>query len=273
MSLLRAGLIGEHISRTRLPAAFQILCDAHDVTLEFYLIDSAEEPAHDFDATVHGLRSRGWTGVTVTHPFKTRAARYAEDGMHPEVAHLGACNTLVFGEYVTGFNTDYTGFLAAIADVTDPGVVVMAGAGGVARALGAALVERGARALLIYDRDRVRAEDLAFSIGPPARAIPSQAFDDAVRGADGLVNATPMGMVEYPGSAFVPDLIGGQAWAFDAVYTPTDTVFLNAAAGAGLRCITGFDLFAQMALRSFAAYTGITPDPVAMLPKLEGLRP
>ena len=29
MSILKAGLIGEHISRTRLPLALEIMCDLH----------------------------------------------------------------------------------------------------------------------------------------------------------------------------------------------------------------------------------------------------
>ena len=171
---LSAGLIGAHISRTRLPAALEIMCDSAGIALEFELIDTGNMPGFDFDAAVHGLRDRGWTGVTVTHPYKTNAARYAEDGMHPGVAHLGACNTLVFGEYVTGYNTDFTGFLVAFEGVAERGPVVMAGAGGVARSIGAALVQLGVQDLAIYDPDTLRAKDLAFSIGPPARAIPSQ---------------------------------------------------------------------------------------------------
>ena len=270
---LRAGLIGSNISRTRLPAALEIMCEAHGISLEFELIDTAELKSFDFDATVHGLINRGWSGVTVTRPYKTNAARYAEDGMHPDVAHLGACNTLVFGDYLIGYNTDYTGFMAAFERVEDRGPVVMVGAGGVARSIGAALVALGVKDLAIYDTDTLRAKDLAFSIGPPARAIPVSALHDTVRTASGLVNATPVGMVEYPGSAFDPTLIGGQVWAFDAVYTPTDTAFLNASQAAGLECVTGFDLFRHMAIRSFAAYTGFAVDADDILPKLEALRP
>ena len=270
---LKTGLVGAHIARSRFPQALQIMCDAHGLALEFELIDTADLKRFDFDAAIHGLINRGWTGVAVTHPHKTQAARYADEGMHPDAARLGAANTLVFGEYVTGQNTDYTGFLAAFEDVTVKGPVVMAGAGGVARAIGAALVKLGASDLAIYDRDTVRAKDLAFSIGPPARPIPSNAFGPAVRAASGLVNATPMGMADYPGSAFDTADLGGQDWAFDAVYTPTDTEFLKAAARAGLRLITGFDLFRHMALGSFAALTGLTPDPARILPRLEALRP
>lgn len=80
-------------------------------------------------------------------------------------------------------------------------------------------------------------------------------------------------MREYPGSAFEPGLLGPQAWAFDAVYTPTDTAFLMEAKAAGLATLSGFSLFQHMAIGSFAAYTGITPDADAVLPKLDALRP
>ena len=72
---LKAGLIGAHISRTRLPAALQIMCEAHEMALEFELIDTAELAAFDFDATVHGLTNRGWTGVTVTRAWSLRWSR------------------------------------------------------------------------------------------------------------------------------------------------------------------------------------------------------
>lgn len=270
---LRAGLIGAHISHSLFPAALEMMCAEQGIVLEFELIDTADQTGFDFDAALHGLRQRGWRGVSVTHPFKTNAARYAEEGMHPDVAHLGAANLLIFGEYLIGHNTDYSGFLSAFARVRDRGPVVMAGAGGVARAIGPALAALGVADLAIFDRDRVRAEDLAFSIGPPARPIPANAVKEAVRAASGLVNATPMGMVEYPGAAFDLRLIGDQIWAFDAVYRAGETEFLRSAAKAGLQLVTGFDLFAHMAIDSFSAYTGESPDLNLILPKLEMLRP
>ena len=77
----------------------------------------------------------------------------------------------------------------------------------------------------------------------------------------------------HPGTAFDPALLGPQSWAFDAVYTPTDTTFLTDAAVRGLKVLTGFDLFRFMALETFRIYTGIAPDPARILPALDPLRP
>ncbi|MCG6902146.1 MAG: shikimate dehydrogenase [Rhodobacter sp.] len=275
MGILKAGLIGEHISRTRLPLALDIMCKMHGLTLDFELIDTADRPGFDFVATVDGLRAAGWTGVTVTHPYKTNAAAYAGAGMLAGLRGLGASNTLVFSDPLVGHNTDFTGFTGAWrAQMTrPPGRVAMAGAGGVARALGPALAQLGATDIAVWDMDRTRAQTLVDLIGPVSRVVQVDDAPDITARADGLVNATPLGMREYPGSAFDAALLGPQTWAFDAVYTPTDTAFLTAARAAGLATLSGFALFQHMALGTFAAYTGIVPDAAVVLPKLDALRP
>ena len=272
MRILRAGLIGQHISRTRLPAALGILCDAAGWTLEFDLIDTADIADFDLFATLDQMRSDGWTGVTITHPFKADAADYAGRAMHADARHLGAANTLVFGDDICGYNTDFTGFLSAFKALENtPGRTVMIGAGGVARAIAPALIQLGATDLAISDADPHRAKALADRIGPPARAITGPAR--AIADADGLVNATPLGMVEYPGSAFDLAKIGPQSWAFDAVYTPVWTPFLTDARSKGLKTLTGFDLFRAMAVRSFQAYTGIMVDDPDVAHALDQLQP
>jgi shikimate dehydrogenase len=273
---LRASLIGEHIQKTRLPAALQIMCDEAGIELAFDLIDTALSGRFDFNRKVTELIEAGWTGVTVTHPFKIDAAQYAGDGMTGEAANLGAANTLVFDNPLKGFNTDHSGFLGAWRHnmgADNPGRVAMAGAGGVAQAIGPALIELGARKISLWDVVPEKAQALADKIGPKAVAVPAQEAPQAVREADGIVNATALGMAQYPGSAIAPALLGGQRWAFDAVYTPTNTEFLMAAEEAELCRISGFDLFRHMAIGSFEAYTGIRPDAEKTLAKLAALKP
>lgn len=276
MSVLRMGLIGANISRTRLPHALEIMCADHGMTLDFTPIDTDLIEDFDFVDCVRGLIAEGWTGVTVTHPYKTAAAEFAGEGMDASVAHLGASNTLVFGDEVSGWNTDYLGFLAAwksVMGARTPGKVAMAGAGGVARALAPALVQLGANEITVWDPSPGMAEALVAIAGTRARSVSMEDSTEAIRAADGLVNATALGMGGHPGSAFAADLIGTQGWAFDAVYTPTDTAFLRACEARGLAILSGFDLFRFMAMETFRVYTGFTSDPAATLPKLATLRP
>ncbi|MEM6635213.1 MAG: shikimate dehydrogenase [Pseudomonadota bacterium] len=280
MTVLRAGLIGSHIGNSRFSAALRHMCADLGIDLSFTPIDTAGRPNFAFDTTVRSLIDQGWDGVTVTHPHKPEAARVAGARMAEEVRHLGAANILMFdrhaGHIASGHNTDFSGFLGAWQarfGTAAPGRVAMAGAGGVAEALGAALIALGAETLTIWDTVPDRAEGLARRLGAHASAVPAHRARDAVAGATGLVNATPLGMAYQPGMAFQADDIGPQSWAFDAVYTPTDTRFLRAAAARGLSCLTGFDLFSHMAVRSFQVYTGITPDAEKAIAALAPLKP
>jgi shikimate dehydrogenase len=69
-------------------------------------------------------------------------------------------------------------------------------------------------------------------------------------------------------------LAAGQLrWAFDAVYTPVWTPFLQGARAAGLRCLTGFDLFKAMAIGTFEACSGHPLVTSEILPLLDVLHP
>ncbi|MGR3659949.1 MAG: shikimate dehydrogenase family protein [Paracoccaceae bacterium] len=273
---LTGGLIGENISRSRLTMAFEILCKRDNRTLDFQRFDTTRMPGFDFNTHVADIRAKGFTGVTVTHPYKTQADALSDirDG-YPEA--LGASNLLRFeSTQIRSFNTDFTGMLGAWAaafGVQKPGKVAIAGAGGVARALTAALMQLGATSIHIWDLDAPRATALASRIDPQGHTIhPINIADNAtaIAKATGLVNATALGMREYPGMAFAPTDFTTQKWAFDAVYTPLNTEFLQAAKTANLATISGFELFKHMAVRSYAAYTDtkVNPDDVALLDHL-----
>lgn len=275
-SVLKIGLIGDHIGQSRFAAAMDILCSMHGMTLEFTPIDTGEIDDFDFNRKIDELIEAGWTGVTVTHPYKVAARARAGGGMHAEVSHLTSCNILKFQPEISGFNTDFTGFMGAWNAYkvgSPPGRVAVAGAGGVSGALVPALVALGAEDIAIWDPEHDRAEQMANRVGGPVRAIPMEASVSAIERADGLVNASALGMGGDPRSAFPADKLGSQSWAFDAVYTPTDTPFLLAAQSAGLEVISGFDLFRHMILGSFAAYTGLAPDRAAAWTKIDALRP
>ena len=76
MDKLVAGLIGSHIQKTRLPRALKLLCDEAGIGFEFELIDTDGIADFDFSAKVEELKRRNWSGVTVTHPHKTRAGYF-----------------------------------------------------------------------------------------------------------------------------------------------------------------------------------------------------
>lgn len=278
--ILKAGLIGANIQKSRLPAALKIMCDDAGLDLDFDLIDTSLVHAFDFYSEVQNRIASKWSGVTVTHPYKLEAALFLkaiDNGeMALEVASLDASNTLVFDSTITGYNTDYSGFLGVWKQAMGsaiPGKVCMAGAGGVASAIVPALIKVGAKKIVVWDLDVEKSTRLAAQYGGVVEVVLIQKSESEILSADGLVNATALGMEAYPGSAFDSKLLGSQSWAFDAVYTPTNTQFLQCANTAGLNAISGFELFCNMAVRSFKAYTGIDPDFEKTIDKLQELKP
>jgi shikimate dehydrogenase len=83
---------------------------------------------------------------------------------------------------------------------------------------------------------------------------------EAADGSDGLVNCTPLGMAGQPGSAVPADLMDGATWAFDAVYTPVETAFLDDARAAGLAVMSGYELYFHQGVDAFRLFTGHAVD-------------
>jgi shikimate dehydrogenase len=278
-TLIKLSLLGANIQKTRFPRLLETLCRHEGLRLEFDLSDSTLQDDFDFDRRVDECAASGYCGIAVTHPFKTRAVARAGElrDMPPK---LGAANSLLFepGGWIAT-NTDYTGLLKAWAiemGGTRPGRVAMAGAGGVARSIAFALVNLDCERIDIFDVVPERAQAVADAYDPAGdivHAVDAGNFRDAVVQADGLVNATPLGMVQYPGMAFEPDAIGPQQWAFDAVYTPIETPFMRAAERRGLQRLTGFQLFLHMGIDSFEFFSGRTVDRETVLPDLRHLAP
>jgi shikimate dehydrogenase len=212
----------------------------------------------DFAAVVRGLAKAGFAGANVTLPHK-EAALGVCDRLEESARRAGAVNTLVFGDGIIGSNTDGYGFVANLqAHGVDPGrgPALVLGAGGSARAVGAALQDAGAE-VAFCNRTAARAEELAAALG--ARAVPWAARGEALRDFALLVNTTSLGMVGQP--ALEMDLAGAAAGmaVADIVYAPLETPLLAAARGLGLIAVPGLGMLLHQAVPGFAAWFGVTP--------------
>jgi shikimate 5-dehydrogenase len=89
-------------------------------------------------------------------------------------------------------------------------------------------------------------------------------WGELVAGADCIIQATSAGMKGGDPGEDVSDLVpwakvGGQAVAYDVVYTPRETPFLRAAAARGLTAVGGLGMLARQAALSITIWTGLTP--------------
>lgn len=259
-SPIRLGLIGDHIAESKAPRLHEIGGRLCGLPVRYELLRPADAD-RKFEDVFEQCRNADFRGLNVTYPYKERVVRCLAGG-DPMVQAMGSCNTVLFEPSgPQGYNTDYSGFIAAYLSTfgdASPGRVALAGGGGVGRAIGFALAELGASELRVFDLDRQRASGLAEAIGAlhDRTSIRQCAgIEEAAGGADGLVNATPLGMGGIGGSPFPRELIAGQRWAFDAVYTPVDTPFMLAARAAGLTAMSGYELFLHQGVHAFRLFT------------------
>lgn len=267
---MRLGLIGKGIQRSQMPRFQEFLGKFAGISVRYELFDSELDPEFDLKEKLEALAAAGLTGVNITHPYKSEACRCVTVyGSQPPA--LGAINTIVFDSNAwRGENTDYSGFQSAFrARFPDkvPGTVLILGAGGVGRSLSFALGMLGARHLHLYDIKSELSKDLVqrlASAGFSASVVKNNLIEVA-RGVSGLVNASPIGMYQYPGNPLPDTAIEGQDWAFEAVYTPKRTLFVDALAARGVAVMGGFDLFIHQGLDAFEHFSGIRlnrPDAV-----------
>lgn len=267
---LRLGLIGDNIAASQSPRLHEIAGRLCGLTVTYERLVPPQRN-QSFEEVFAFCAAEGFAGINVTYPYKERVVDML-DVPDPAIRQIGACNTVLFGSGTPrGFNTDYTGFVlgfrTAFGRDAVPGRVAMIGAGGVGKAVAFGLVELGCRQLNLFDRDQVRAEGLAEALHAAAPGLAVEvapSAEDAVAGADGLINSTPLGMVGYSGSAIPQSGLQRARWAFDAVYTPVDTEFLLAAKAAGLSIMSGYELFFFQGVDAFRLFTGRDVDQAAL---------
>jgi 3-dehydroquinate dehydratase/shikimate dehydrogenase len=243
------------------PVAHSLSPAIHGAAFEQLGLDAAYIPLAAADAAdlFDGVRALGVAGVSVTAPFKVDVMKGLVS-LHPDARVTGAVNTLVRdGGGWRGHNTDLEGFLEGCAGVALRGRrVAVLGTGGAARAVALAARRSGAT-VTCYGRDRGKAEALAaaLSVGAGARPVPAGSWDV-------LVNATPLGMhPDTEQSAFPESTYDGDV-AYDLVYNPTRTRFLQDAAAGGCRTIGGLGMLVAQARRQIELWTGLRPDPEPM---------
>lgn len=262
---LLLGLIGDNIGASRAPLLHRLAGAQHGIDVTYDRL-VPREMGKPFDALFDHVAQAGYRGINVTYPYKEKAALRVRI-TDPLVQAMGAVNTVLFGkDQPEGFNTDYSGFLsayrAARGDLA-PGVVLLIGAGGVGRSLAFALAGLGAAELRIADLDSARARALANALRAGFPDLPitlGQSAADLAQGVEGVLNATPVGMVGHDGTPLPRNAMPARGWAFDAVYTPVNTAFLSDASAAGLTAISGYELFIGQGVDAWHLFAGLPLD-------------
>lgn len=257
------GVVGNPVAHSLSPAL-------HNAAFRAAGIDAIYLPLHTTDLPglldlVHGLPV---SGLSITMPWKVQILPHLAE-LDPLARKIGAVNTVMrrADGSLYGTNTDAAAIVEPLAQrLALPGArILLAGAGGAARAAAFALRNAGA-SVAILNRTRAAAEALA------KESDSTVADADALGRFDAVINATPAGMM---GSGFetllpVPEsALDGSPVVFEMVYRPLETPLVTAARQRGLRVIDGLEMFAHQGARQWALWTSLEPPIEVMRTALE----
>lgn len=274
---LRVGLIGRGIQQSRTPKMHEREAARLGMDYAYILVDFDQLELDDaaLPALLSAGAALGFQGFNVTHPFKQQILPLL-DALSDEAAAIGAVNTVVYdrsaaasGKRLTGYNTDCWGFAESFRNGLAGAPlrnVVQFGAGGAGAAVAYALMQLGVENLAIVDSDFSRAQTLAAHMQPAwgARVQAASAIAEGLGSADGIVNATPIGMAKYPGMPFPARLLRSDHWVAEIIYFPEETELLHAARGLGCRTLAGTGMAIGQAVRAFELFTGHQSNMAAM---------
>jgi shikimate dehydrogenase len=256
----RLVLLGHPVSHSISPRFQNAALRAASIPLVYEALDVDPEA---IDAAL-AMLARERAAGNVTIPLKELvAARCARRS--PLAERVGAVNVYWHenGELV-GDNSDVGGaevIMRALLADTPPQRMALIGAGGSAAAVLCAAERCGFGEVRVYNRNMDRAKQVAQRVGGVVQAVAS--MEEALAGADLVVNATPVGL--HGGDMPVPvRMLPDGCAVFDLAYQQTETPWVTAARAAGHRAADGLGMLVEQGAIAFRMWFGVEPDRTAM---------
>jgi shikimate dehydrogenase len=291
------GLMGWPVSHSFSPAMHNAA--AADLGLDFVYVALPVHP-DNVKTAVLGLPALGFRGVNVTVPHKQAVMPFLDE-IEAGAQAIGAVNTVVISKQLSvnsdqspivnqkssiknlvGYNTDWSGFLADLASLNvavNGRSCIVLGAGGSARAVAYGLAQAGGQ-VQVLARRREQAQQLVAEIGAHVGGdgwLKAGALGDletavhvtvhAVNATTPLIiNTTPLGMSPQSDASVWPDELAFPegAFAYDLVYNPATTRFMQQAQTYGCQSANGLGMLLHQGAQAFAHFTGHEPNLAVM---------
>lgn len=249
------GIIGYPLGHSQSPRVHNSAFQAQMLDKVYMAWPTAPEHLPAFMAAVRALPI---AGLSVTIPHKESIIPLL-DAITPAAQQVGAVNTVFWRDgALCGHNTDMAGFMAPLQGKKFAKALVL-GAGGAARAVLAGLQALGCTNVFVTNRTLATAMALAHAFQDEIKLHVVPWEERTTVRADIIINATPLGMrgeamgqTPYPALAFAGSERG---LAYDLVYNPLHTRFLQEAAAAGWAVQDGLDMFVAQADEQFRLWT------------------
>jgi shikimate dehydrogenase len=255
------GVVGHPVEHSWSPFIHGMFAKSTAQHLVYRLFDIAPD---DFRSELLELFARGVRGLNVTLPHKQAAAGLVNE-LTPRAARAQAVNTIAMLEptILLGDNTDGAGLTADLErnlklELADKRLLIL-GAGGAVRGVLGPLLERGVREVVIANRGRAKALELAAEFADLGR-VKGSAFEELSGPPyDLIINATSASLQgEMP--PLPPGIVGERTFCYDMAYGRGDTAFTRWAKSLhAARASKGWGMLIEQAAESFQLWRGIRP--------------
>ncbi len=258
---IRAFVIGWPISNSLSP-------ELHTYWLRSYGIDGEYEKIavapDDLDAFLANIEANGFVGGNVTIPHKENIVKNINQ-TGKTAKRLRAANTIwLENGILTAHNTDAYGFSANLdefaPDWRKSETALVLGAGGASKAIVLALIDAGLKKIIIINRTRQRADDLAAMMANGCISGDFAELPKYLKQTDLMINTTSLGMKGQPRLDIDISMLPKTAIVTDIVYNPLKTRLLKDAEALGLTTVDGIGMLLHQAVPGFEKWFGIRPE-------------
>lgn len=276
MNELRFAVLGHPIAHSLSPALHRAAFAELGLPHVYEAIDVADEA--ELAARVDDLREGRIAGANVTVPYKVKVLSMVDE-IAESARSVLAANTLVCERgRVVAHNTDIAGLADDLKSLgAAPRQAAIIGAGGAALASAEALRSLGARTIAVTSRSFTDARAIEDSPAkrrlakPGVEICPFPTADEGGRwceiaeASEVIVQATPAGMRGIGSGEAIADVIPWarlrrDALAYDLVYNPPKTPFLQRAEEAGIRAEGGLGMLARQGALALTLWLNVSPD-------------
>lgn len=240
-------IVGDPVAQVRAPEVYNHLFKRHGV--DAVVVPAKVPAAHLAGFVKHSLMADNFSGLWVTIPHKA-AMLALMDRSDPLAQMAGAVNAVRRNEDASleGALFDGVGFVKGLdhvgIDVAGRRVLVV-GAGGGGHAVAAALAQRGAGKLAVFNRTAARAAALVERLRPSFGAAVEVAPSADPAGYDLIVNCTSQGLKPDDALPFDPSRVDTGAAVVDILMTRQPTPLLKACAARGIAAHAGYEMLVQ----------------------------
>lgn len=248
------GVIGDPIEHSLSPVMHNAAIAK--LQLDYVYLPFPIKP-EELPTAISGFTAIGLTGFNVTIPHKQAIIPLLTE-VSPIAKEIGAVNTVWRTETGwNGTNTDVEGFLAPLKNYNQnwsQTTALILGYGGAARAVVAGCSKLNCAKIQVVGRDSQKLTAFKNSWQNSQLAVNLsvhhwEELPDLISNSNLLVNTTPVGMYphvnESPVNAELMEKLPRNAIAYDLIYTPNPTKFLQIAKEQGADAIDGLEMLIQ----------------------------